>query len=252
MNIFFNGDAKQINVLDERFYESMKNPGTYYPSVTTVLEAYVKGYGFYQWLKDVGNNADDIMKRAGDQGINVHNMIESYLKEFPVKWIDDNGNSLYTLAEWQMFCKFIEFFEREKPEILAIEFTIVSESKKFGGTIDVVCKMRDKIWLIDHKTSNYIHKSHEIQIAAYATAWNELNPQYVIDNAGILWLNASTRGEDKTGKKIQGAGWQVKEFDRPYSEAYRLFEYTYAIWLEEHPNYKPKNLTYPSEFKLKK
>jgi hypothetical protein len=248
-HIFYNGDAKQINVLDERFYESQKNPGVFYPSVTTILEAYYKGYGYYEWLKQVGFNADEIMRKAGDQGTNVHNMIESYLKGNKVNWIKEDGSVNYTLEEWQMLCKFIEFFQREKPEILTIEFNIVSESMKYGGTIDMICRMRNQVWLIDHKTSNYIHKTHELQLSAYATAWNELNPNYKIDRCGILWLKASTRGEGK-GDVIQGVGWQLKEFDRPYLEAFKLFEHTQAIWNEENPNYKPKNLIYPSEFQL--
>jgi len=35
MKVFFNNDAKQINVLDERFYQSSENPEKFYPSVTT-------------------------------------------------------------------------------------------------------------------------------------------------------------------------------------------------------------------------
>ena len=250
-HIFYNGDARQINVMDDRFYESQKNPGVFYPSVTTILEAYYKGYGYYEWLKQVGFNADEIMRKAGDQGTNVHDMIEGYLKNFPITWMNESGESKYTLEEWQMFCKFIEFFQREKPEVLTIEFNLVSETMKFGGTIDLICKMKGQTWLIDHKTSNYLHKSHELQISAYATAWNELNPNYKIDRAGILWLKASTRGEDKKGEKIQGEGWQLKEFDRPYTESFKLFEHTQAIWNEENPNYKPKNFIYPSEFHLK-
>ena len=51
MKIFYDGEAKQVNVLDERFYLSKKLPGVYFPGVTTILEAYYKGYGFNEWLK---------------------------------------------------------------------------------------------------------------------------------------------------------------------------------------------------------
>lgn len=251
MKIFFNNDAQQVNVADERFYKSNKNPEIYYPSVTTILEAYYKGYGYYEWLKQVGFNADEIMKKAGEQGTNVHSMIDAYLAGAPVKWLNGNDEMIHTLDEWQMFCRFIDFFETFKPEILIHEFKIVSDSLMFGGTIDLVCKINDKIWLIDFKTSNYIHKTHELQIAAYATAWNELNPNYYIDRTGILWLKAATRGNDKTGKSIQGEGWQLKEFGRIYQDAFELFKHTQAIWNEENPNYKPKNLTYPVSFQLK-
>ena len=247
MKIFIDEDANQLNILDERFYQSQKNKDVYYPGVTTILEAYYKGYGYYEWLKQVGFNSDEIVKKAAEQGSNVHNMIEMYLKGFEVSWLTSEDKEMYTLNEWQMFCKFIEFFEKYKPEILAIEFVFCNENLGFGGTLDLICKIENEIWLIDHKTSNYIHKTHELQLSAYRKAWNEINPQYEIDKAGILWLNSSTRGE-RNGL-IQGKGWQLKEFKRDWSEAYSLFIHTHAIWSEENPNYKPKNQVYPVSFK---
>lgn len=250
MKLFNNNESKRIEVLDERFYQSKNNPGEYYPSVTTILEAYYKGYGFNEWLKQVGYNADEIMRKAGDQGTTVHNMIEKYLLGMKVTWTNEELKPQYSLTEWQMFCKFIEFWTNTSPELITQEFNLVSDTLKFGGTIDFVGKINGEIWLLDWKTSNYLHKSYELQLSAYATAWNELNPDYKIQRTGILWLNAQTRGEDKKGLSIQGKGWQIKEFDRHYSDAFKLFLHTQAIWLEEHPNFKPKNLEYPMEFQM--
>jgi len=250
MKVFYNGDSQRIDIIDERFYESKKTPGVFFPGVTTVLEAYMKGYGFTQWLKDVGHSAEEILRRTGEVGSHVHEMIDFYLKGFEVSWLDANDKNLYTLEEWQLFSKAVEFFEKFKPEILTGEFNFCNESRRYGGTIDLICKINNEIWLIDHKTSNAIYKTHELQVAAYVTAWNDLNPQYPIKRTGILWLKAATRGEDKQGKKIQGEGWQLKEFDRPYQDAFRLFEHTQAIWEEENPNWKPKNLTYPVTYKM--
>jgi hypothetical protein len=251
MKIFNNNEAKRIEVLDERFYKS-KIEDKYYPSVTTILEAYYKGYGFNEWLKQVGYNADEIMRKAGEQGTNVHNMIEAYLQGFKISWIDENNRPRYTLNEWQMFCKFIEFFEKYKPELMVQEFTLVSDKLRFGGTVDFIGKINGEIWLLDWKTSNYLHKTYELQLAAYAMAWNELNPENKIQRTGILWLNSATRGEDKKGLSIQGKGWQIKEFDRHYEDAFKLFLHTQAIWEEENPSYKPKNLEYKMEFQLTK
>jgi hypothetical protein len=252
MKIFYNNEAKQINIADERFYESLQNPGVFFPSVTTILDAYYKGYGFHEWLKQVGFSADEILRKAGDQGTHVHEMIDLYLKGMPVRWLNENGIMLYTLDEWQMFNRFIDFWTKFVPELLINEFNIVSETLKFGGTIDFIGTINNEIWLIDWKTSNAIHKTHELQIAAYAMAWNELNPKYKVQRTGILWLKSMTRGEDKKGKNIQGENWILKEFDRNYEEAFELFKHTQAIWNEENPNYKPKNLVYQTEFQLKK
>lgn len=252
MKIFHNPEIQQINFLDERFY-TVDNE-TFYPSVTTVLEVYPKGYGFIQWLKDNGNNADEVVRRAAEQGSNVHDAIDEYLKGNPIEWGANGSN--YLFEEWQMICKFIEFWQALKPTLYASEVKIISEKFKLGGTIDIVCEInfnnKKERWLIDTKTSNGIHTSHELQLAAYAKMWNEQHPELKIDRTGVMWLKAQTRGADKKGVSIQGKGWQIKEFPRHYEDAFKLYEHTRAIWDEENPDYKPKNLTYPDRFQLQK
>lgn len=247
MKVFHDVEAEQINFLDERFYTV--DGKIFYPSVTTVLDVYPKGYGFVQWLKDLGNNADEVLKRAGEQGSKVHDAIDQFLKGFTVSWVDLDGKPNYTLEEWQMILKFTDFWNTWNPEILANESKLVSEKLGLGGTIDIVCRINGEVWLIDFKTSNAIHTSYELQIAAYATMWNE-NNEPKIDRTGIMWLKSQTRGADKTGKKIQGQGWIIKEFDRHYSEAFKIFNHCHAIWKEEHPTYTPKNMIYPDKIKL--
>lgn len=239
---------KQINFLDERFYTI--DQITYYPSVTTVLEVWPKGNGYIQWLKDLGHNADVVVKKAGEQGTVVHNLIDKYLGGSNVTWCNEGGIPVYSLEEWMMFLKFVDFFETYKPKIITHEEQIVSETMGLGGTIDLVCNIGDEIWLIDNKTSNAIHTSYELQMAAYAMMWNEKYPKRKIDRTGVMWLKAPTRGGDKSGNKIQGKGWQVKEFDRHYTASYKLFQHARAIWDEENPNYVPKNIIYPSEVKI--
>lgn len=243
--IFHNPEVQQINFADERFYVA-KDGATYYPSVTEILSVYPKGFGFTDWLKQVGYNADIIVERAGESGRKIHNTIELLINGVEVVWDGEN----YSIEEWMMVCKFMEWFTKYQPEILINEVSFCSESLKFGGTIDLVCKINDKIWLIDFKSSNAIYTSYELQMAAYAKLWNEVNPDYTIEHTGILWLKAATRGEDKKGVNMQGKGWQVKTFERSYEDAFKLFLHTQAIWQEENPNYKPKNLTVPDRFKI--
>ena len=240
MKILHDKEAHQINYLDERFYT---NDGeTFYPSVTTVLEVYPKGYFFNQWLKDLGMNADEVLRRAGEVGSNVHEGIESYLKGNELKWMLDNGEQNFTFEEWLMILKFVEFWQTYKPELLSTEKNLISENLKLGGTLDITCIINGEKWLIDAKTSNYIWKTHELQLAAYAMMENEKEDR--VDRVGIMHLKALTRGPDKAGKKIQGKGWQLKEFNRHYTEAWKIFEHTYKIWQEENPVYKPKNMIY--------
>jgi len=73
----FDGELKQINFLDRRVYQRAE--GVYYPSVTTILQYMPKNKFFETWLKDVGHNADLIMRRAGKEGTQVQEAIETLL-----------------------------------------------------------------------------------------------------------------------------------------------------------------------------
>lgn len=240
MRIFKNLD--KIEVLDERFYTLDKE--TYYPSVTTVLNAYPKGYHFNEWLKKNGTDADTILREAGEQGSNVHNAIESFLNGNQIVWFNDEGHELFTLKEWQMICKFMEFYNHvEKIEF--VEMQLFSKNHKIGGTLDLTCVINGERWLIDFKTSNGLYKTYELQLAIYKEVYEEMTGNK-IDRYGVLWLNAATRTDKPP---LQGKGWQVKEFTDNHTKNLALYHHTRALWDEENPNYKPKNLEYPNSFK---
>ena len=248
MKTLHNAKDKQINFADERFY--MIDEERFVPSVTHILDVYPKGFGFMQWLKDLGNNADEVVRRAAEQGSRIHNVIDMYLRGEIISWANESGNAMYSTEEWLMVAKFVEFWTTFKPTLIATEESLMSEKLGYGGTIDIVCKIGDKIWLIDTKTGNAIHKSHELQVAAYAMMWNEMYPEQKIDNTAIMHLKAMTRGADKAGKNIQGKGWQLKTFERNYNDAFIIFKHVQALWKEENPISKPKNLIYPDSFQL--
>lgn len=149
MKIFHNNEAKQLNILDERFYQSDKDPDKYYPSVTTILEVFPKGYGYDEWLRSVGFNSSEILRKAGEQGSNIHAMIDQYLGGTMIKWVNEDESMRYTLIEWQMFSKFVEFWTKWKPETYVHEFSLVSDKLGFGGTIDFIGKIGKHIYLID-------------------------------------------------------------------------------------------------------
>jgi hypothetical protein len=106
--------------------------------------------------------------------------------------------------------------------------------------------MNGKLWLIDIKTSNSIHTSYNLQLAAYAKAWNETHNE-PIEGVAILWLKASTRGEKKD--KIQGKGWELKIID-DIDKNFDMFLKIYDIFKLENPDSEPAFLTLPTSIKL--
>ena len=241
MKTLYDTELEVITCLDERYY---LQDGVYSPSVTTVLDVYPKGFGFHQWLKDLGHNSEEVLRRAAERGSRVHAALEKIAQGGEVRWEVD-GVFEFSLDEWKMINKGVEFLKTFVTEINGVEISIVSGG--VGGTLDLICAIGGDRWLIDWKTGNGIYPSHHIQAAKYANMYvNETGLR--INKAGILWLNAKTRGPGRGGL-IQGAGWQLIEVeDRPGK--LKMFENVFEIWKAENKNAQPKNLTYPGVLKL--
>jgi hypothetical protein len=240
----YSADNKQINVLDQRFYRRNEE---YYPSVSSILNYFPKNQFFHSWLKDVGHNSDIIASKAAAEGTQVHNAVESFINGNEINWIDEYGNAIYSLDVWKMILKFADFWNTHKPELIATEYHLFSDNHKYAGTADLVVKLKGKVWLMDVKTSNSLHTSYDLQLASYAKAWNETHDT-PIEETGILWLKASTRGEGK-GDVIQGKGWQLKtigDIDRNFE----MFLKVYDIYKLENPDAKPATELLPISIKL--
>ena len=162
-------------------------------------------------------------------------------------WIDEYGNAKYQLDVWKMILRFADFWNTYKPELVAAEYHVFSDVSKYAGTVDLVVRINKKLWLIDTKTSNSLHTAHNLQLAAYAMAWNETHTE-PIEETGILWLKASTRGEGK-GENIQGKGWQLKQIGDVLTN-FRMFQNIYEIFKLENPNYRPMTESLPTTIKI--
>ena len=239
----YSADNKQINILDQRFY---RRNDEYYPSVSSILNYFPKNQFFHSWLKDVGHNADIIASKAAAEGTQVHNAIEAFLNGEQIEWLDDYGTAKYSLDVWKMILKFANFWHTYKPELVATEYHLFSDDYKYAGTNDIVCRFNNKLWLLDIKTSNSLHTSYDLQLAAYAKAWNETHNEK-IEETGILWLKAATRGPAKD--KVQGAGWQLKTISN-IDINFEMFLKIYDVYKLENPDAKPHTETLPTTIKL--
>jgi hypothetical protein len=74
----FKEDEKRVDIFNERWYRK-PNTDKFYRNVTTILGIVDKGYGFQDWIKGVGYNADIILDRAGKFGSAFHEMVEKFL-----------------------------------------------------------------------------------------------------------------------------------------------------------------------------
>jgi len=226
-------DATQITLPDSRYY---RRNGKYYPSVTYVLGYYPKGKFFENWLKQVGFSADYIVKKAAEEGTQVHELAEAYLNGEELNFLDERGRPQYNPDVWQMFLRFVEFWETFKPTLIETEVHIFSDELKVAGTCDLIVEINGELWLLDLKTSNQIQTVYELQTAVYGQCYEECFGKK-IDRYGILWLKSSKRGSKKD--KMQGKGWEVVESSRTFEENIDIFKTVKRLFDLENPTHSP-------------
>ena len=226
-------DAKQITLPDSRYYQ---RNGEYYPSITYVLSYYPKGKFFEDWLKRVGYNADYIVKKAGEEGTQVHEMIESYLNNEELTFLNPSGHPQYDPNIWQMFLKFVEWWEEYNPTLIETEVHLFSDELKVAGTCDLVCEIDDELWIIDFKTSNNLQITYDLQTAIYGKCYEECFDKKA-DRYGVLWLKSSKRKPAKG--KMQGKGWEMYESKRTQEDNLDIFNTVKKLFDLENPSHSP-------------
>jgi len=226
-------DAKQITMPDSRYYQ---RNGEFYPSITYVLGAYPKGKFFEDWLKKVGYASEHIVRKASDQGTETHEMIEDYLNGKELNFLSKSGHPQYDTLVWQMFLRFVDFWEEYKPTLIEAEIHLFSDELKVAGTCDMVCEINGELWVIDFKTSNHLQTTYDLQTAMYAKCFEECFGKKV-DRTGVLWLKSSKRGPKKD--KIQGKGWEMYESKRTQEDNLGIYKAVRTLFDIENPNHKP-------------
>jgi len=225
-------DSKQITMPDSRFY---RRNGLYYPSITHILSYYPKGIYFEDWLKKVGYSANHIVKEAGKRGTQVHEMIEKYLDGEELTLLK-NDELKYPIDSWNMFIRFVEWWELYKPTLIETEVHLFSDKYKIAGTCDMVCEIDHELWIIDYKTSNHLQITYDLQTSAYSQCYEEcygIKPK----RSGVLWLNSNKR-KASVGK-MQGKGWEMYESSRSQEENFDIYLTVKKLFDLENPNPKP-------------
>jgi len=227
-------DSQQITLPDSRYY---RRNGKYYPSVTYVLQCYPKGKHFENWLKQVGYSADYLSRKAAEEGTQVHQMAEDYLMGKELRFLNQYDKPQYDPKVWQMFLKFVEFWEEFKPKLIETEVHLFSDKYKVAGTCDLICEINGELWVIDIKTSNNLQIAYDLQTAIYGQCYEECFGKKA-DRYGILWLKSNKR--KSTENKMQGKGWEIYESSRTQSENLKIFEAVKTIFDIENPKSNPQ------------
>ena len=171
----------QVTIADERWYiKEVEDPQTklpkllYVPSVTWIAGHYPKGVAFYKWLAEHGwDESQAIRQAAGDKGSKVHEAISAILRGEEVridsKFINPSTEQPeeLTLEECDAIKSFVDWRNAVNPESIAWDVTIFSEQYGYAGTIDYICRIDGKVYIVDFKTSSEVWPEYHLQISAY-------------------------------------------------------------------------------------
>lgn len=131
-----------------------------YPSVTEVLRVLEKPY-YDQWRARVGHKeADKVTKAAQTFGTKLHAAANLVAQDLDAAVEREMRPYAAAVRSW---------FDGFVLEPLATEMELVSPARKFGGTLDLYCQLKDGAYaVVDFKTTSQLTREHGLQTCAYA------------------------------------------------------------------------------------
>lgn len=182
LNIIQPVDIKSKDTSSGRFYTTPD--GHKYPSITTILGSEPK-QAVLDWRQSLGNiKADKETKRATERGTAVHLMIEHYLNNSQDPTKDHKIEYINEFKKLKLLLKNIN-------NILAQEIAVYSDTMKIAGRVDCVAEYKNKLAIIDFKTSTNNKNTNMItdyylQTTFYALAIQELYNIHIEDIVIIM------------------------------------------------------------------
>ena len=170
-----------------RFYEAPD--GLKYPSITTVLgKRPGKQEGLQRWRDRIGEEQARIVSgKAARRGTVFHNIVENYLQD---KDITDFKQQHF--MAWCMFGEMKSHLDEKINEVVLQEQTMFSPKFKVAGRCDLIGVYKDKLSVVDFKTTTTEKKEawiedYFVQCAAYATMFEE-HTGMTIENIVIMMV----------------------------------------------------------------
>lgn len=163
--------VKDIQGIDS----SYKYNGRVVPRVTSIISRCNHNDGLMYWANNLGFKHQSYSKtlaNAAEIGTQCHDNIDMYLSD-PSHIMPDTALYQSKMA-YKSFRKWFNDVSilANSIEILYHEFSLVC--KYFGGTLDGLYKINNKIYLVDYKTSNHISYNYCLQLSAYRYMLREL------------------------------------------------------------------------------
>ena len=188
------------------FYSEKK---VLYPSVTTILHQ-IPNPGLERW-KEFTPSWRKISIEACKTGTAIHTQIEhiAIRKQVKVTYKDQ----IRAYKTWEKETGF---------RCLRTEVKVKSESAQYAGSLDLVGKIGNELFIIDIKTSKQIWPEYLLQLSAYKFGFLEANSLLDV-NIGVLRID----------KKEELAEWHPYE-ENEYNEGITEFLQLCVDWHQKH------------------
>lgn len=191
---------KMLSKLDPAMYPIIKNSnyifnGIAVPRVTAILSNMLHEDSLMSWSNYIGfykrQKYKDVLEEAANKGTYVHNGIENFIsnnidldiEDIPFQYQEEVNNA------YQSFILWWNIINKKEVQVLMQEESLVCQW--FGGTLDLLINIDNKIYLIDFKTSNHLSYKYLLQLAAYRYMLRNMHG-IEIDGVGIIKLDKNS------------------------------------------------------------
>lgn len=147
---------------------------------TTITAEWIDAVRKSAWKRD-----KDKLKEAGDIGTKIHEAIDAHIMgKTPV--LDEQSEA--------GFNNFLHWLKDCGITLIQGDTYVGSVLHKYGGALDALGERNGRLVLLDWKTSNSMRETYPLQVAAYATAFEEMFEQQ-IDEAWVIRFGKEIPGD---------------------------------------------------------
>jgi len=199
------GVTTVVGVIDKPFLVAWAAKLAYEDSekiVETSIDKYEALKKIKKVIKDKLYAHEANKKGAADKGTDAHDYVERFVQhyidhqEYFVTILDEiDDEAMFVCVK-----RFIEWACENNVEFLACETSVFNGNYYFAGSFDFICKIGDKTYMGDFKTSSSIQDTYFAQCAGYISAVRYVQEvqgteKYKFD--GIVIVKSSKEIEDK-------------------------------------------------------
>lgn len=165
--------------------------GIVIPSVTTIMgplnEEKYRGI------------SESTLSNAADKGTAVHNSIEN--------WIDFGFDDIPP-EHRGYFDGFLDWWKKNEPTVIGTEIKGYHKTLRYGGTIDLLCIIKDEITLVDYKTTYAVSDmTFGVQLEGYAQILSSHGLK--VQKKKILHLHSDRRYDEIEYPANDAERWRV-------------------------------------------